>query len=135
MGSDKPRSAKKPAKKPRPLLESGRLILYTMVASGVLWLLALLWLRLTPIQSLFTHIGFVSLVTFLIFALDKLKSRRDGRRASELNLLALGAIGGALGGLLAMATLRHKTQRVVFTVGLPVLLFTHGVVIAIFVLG
>lgn len=130
MGSDKPRSDKKA----KPLLESGRLILYTMIAAGVVWLVFQLWLRITLIQSLFAHLGFVSLVTFLVFALDKVKARAARRRAAEMNLMALGALGGALGGLLAMAILRHKTQQVMFTVGLPVLLFTHGVVVAVVVL-
>ena len=131
MGSDKSRSSRKV----RPFLESGRLVLYTVIASGVVWLVALLWFRFTPIQSLFTHIGFVSLVTFFLFALDKLKARAAGRRASEMNLMALGTIGGALGGLLAMVALRHKTQRVMFSVGLPMLLFTHSVVVAVVVLN
>ena len=131
MGSDKSRSSRKA----RPFLESGRLVLYTVSASGVVWLVALLWFRFTLIQSLFTHIGFVSLVTFLLFALDKLKAKTAGRRTSELNLMALGTIGGALGGLLAMVALRHKTQRVMFSVGLPMLLFTHSVVVAVVVLN
>ena len=131
MGSDKSRSSRKA----RPFLESGRLVLYTVIASGVVWLVALLWFRFTLIQSLFTHIGFVSLVTFLLFALDKLKAKTAGRRTSELNLMALGTIGGALGGLLAMVALRHKTQRVMFSVGLPMLLFTHSVVVAVVVLN
>ena len=76
MGSDKPRSDKKA----KPLLESGRLILYTMIAAGVVWLVFLLWLRITPIQSLCAHLGFVSLVTFLVFALDKIKARAARRR-------------------------------------------------------
>lgn len=131
MGSDKSRSSRKA----RPFLESGRLVLYTVIASGVVWLVALLWFRFTLIQSLFTHIGFVSLVTFLLFALDKLKAKTAGRRTSEMNLMALGTIGGALGGLLAMVALRHKTQRVMFSVGLPMLLFTHSVVVAVVVLN
>lgn len=122
------------AKKGRPFLESGRLPLYTMVTCVVLWLVVLLGFRLDPLQTLLVHLGFVSLVTFLVFGLDKIKAKASGRRASEMNLIALGALGGALGGLLAMATFRHKTQRNLFKIGLPVMLFVHGVIVAVVLL-
>lgn len=127
MGSDKP----KRKKNTRPLLESGRLILYTLIAALILVLVVLLGLRLTPVQTMFAHLGFVSAITFVVFAVDKLQAKRSGRRASEFNMMALGALGGAAGALLAMAAFRHKTRHALFTVGLPTLLFVHVVVVAV----
>ena len=133
MASDKPKRKKK-KKDGRPFLESGRLILYTLVATFVFSLIALLGLHWTPVQAMLIHLGFVSLVTFSVFAIDKLRAKHSARRVSEFNLMALGALGGAAGGLLAMAVLRHKTQRTVFTIGLPILMFIHGVGVAVVLL-
>ena len=94
-------------------------------------LVVLLGLRLTPVQTMYAHVGFVSLITFMVFAIDKLQAKRSGRRASEFNMMTLGALGGAAGALLAMAAFRHKTQHALFTVGLPTLLFVHGVIVAV----
>ncbi len=131
MASDKHKSKQARRVKKRPFLESVRLLTYSLVASVVLALLAVLAGRLDGLQALLLHMGFLSAVTFAVFGLDKLHAGNQKRRASELNLLALSALGGAAGGLLGMAVFRHKTQRPLFTIGLTVLLFIHGVIIAV----
>ncbi len=65
--------------------------------------LLLLWLVLTNVLA------------FLLFAWDKFRSGGPGRnRISEFNLVAIGALGGWPGGLLAMLLFRHKTAKVSF---------------------
>ncbi len=64
----------------------------------------------------------VNALTFLLFFWDKRAARLKRRRISERNLLLAALMGGSLGGLLAMYLLRHKTQQVKFTWGLPVIL-------------
>jgi uncharacterized membrane protein YsdA (DUF1294 family) len=54
-------------------------------------------------------------VAFLLFAWDKFKSGGSGgNRISEVNLAAIGAVGGWPGGLLAMLLFRHKTAKLSF---------------------
>lgn len=65
--------------------------------------LLLFWLALTNV------------VSFLLFAWDKFRSDGSGgNRISEFNLVAMGAVGGWLGGLLAMLLFRHKTAKLSF---------------------
>ncbi len=65
--------------------------------------LLLLWLALTNV------------VSFLLFAWDKFRSGGSGRnRISEFNLVAIGAVGGWPGGLIAMLLFRHKTAKLSF---------------------
>lgn len=52
----------------------------------------------------------VNLLSFLIFALDKLLAAKHRRRIPEATLLTLSALGGSVGAMLAMNTLRHKTD-------------------------
>lgn len=66
--------------------------------------------------------GAVSLITFLLYGIDKLKARRHAWRIKESVLLGFSFLGGAVGALLGMALFRHKTRhwyfRVVAVLGL-----------------
>ena len=53
----------------------------------------------------------MSLVTFFAYGIDKLKARSGAWRISEKALLTLGAVGGALGGLIGMKVWHHKTKH------------------------
>ncbi len=48
---------------------------------------------------------------FLLFGLDKWRAIRTTRRVPEATLLALAALGGWLGGWVAMELFRHKTIK------------------------
>lgn len=55
----------------------------------------------------------MSLLTFLAFAVDKRNSSKEGKgRTPEIVLLSLASFGGALGAVLGMVLLRHKTDSV-----------------------
>ena len=54
---------------------------------------------------------FINVATFAAFAWDKRQARRGGRRFTEAGLIHLAALGGGLGGGLAMALLRHKSNK------------------------
>jgi uncharacterized membrane protein YsdA (DUF1294 family) len=58
-----------------------------------------------------TYLLAINLVTFVGFATDKHRARRNGRRTPERSLLILAAAGGAPAALLAQQTLRHKTRK------------------------
>lgn len=78
------------------------------------------WLKIFIIYSVS-----IKFFTFLAFAIDKRKSRRNEWRISESTLLFLSLIGGALGAFIAMKLYRHKTQKSKFTIGIPVLLILN----------
>lgn len=68
----------------------------------------------------------LSLLTFLVYAWDKLQAKRDARRVPELRLHALSLLGGFAGAALAMALVRHKTQKLVFQVVITLAVLLHG---------
>ena len=59
---------------------------------------------------------FMSVVAFVLYTLDKQKSRRGKWRISEKTLLLTSFLGGAMGGLLSMLLFRHKTRHGDFTI-------------------
>ncbi len=63
---------------------------------------------------LFSFLGFMTVVTFLLYAIDKRRAVRGGWRIPEATLLGCSIFGGAVGGLIAMFLVRHKTRRAYF---------------------
>jgi uncharacterized membrane protein YsdA (DUF1294 family) len=61
-------------------------------------------------------IAAMSLIAFIFYAVDKKKAKRGKWRIPEATLLGLGFCGGAVGALLAMKSLRHKTKHWYFWV-------------------
>jgi uncharacterized membrane protein YsdA (DUF1294 family) len=64
----------------------------------------------------------INLLAFLVMIDDKMKSRRAGaERISEGKMFFLAAIFGALGVYIGMFTVRHKTRKWYFLIGIPLL--------------
>ena len=76
------------------------------------------------------YLIFINLVTFLAMCVDKSVSsnKEKNERIAETTLLFLAAIGGALGEWIAMYTRHHKTTKVLFFLGVPILLVIHIVI-------
>ncbi len=64
----------------------------------------------------------MSLITFILFAVDKRRAQKGAWRIKEKTLLTAAAQGGAVGALLGMYLLRHKTQHKEFTTRVPIML-------------
>ena len=75
----------------------------------------------------FIVIGFavLNIVTFWIYAIDKLKAKKGWWRVPERTLLLLVFLGGSIGARMAMQMFRHKTQHAKFRYGVPFALLLH----------
>lgn len=73
-------------------------------------------------SSLTLYLIIINVITFVIFGVDKYKAIRQEWRIRESTLLGLALIGGSIGGWLAMYIFHHKTKKVKFFVGIPVIL-------------
>ncbi len=58
----------------------------------------------------------MSVITFIVYAVDKNAARRNTRRVPEKNLHLLALLGGWPGALLAQQMLRHKSVKQPFRV-------------------
>ena len=73
-------------------------------------------------NALLYYLIVITIVTFLVYGIDKWKAKQGSWRISEATLLILAVIGGSIGALLGMKVWRHKTQHKKFKYGLPLIL-------------
>lgn len=64
----------------------------------------------------------VNAIGFLLMTVDKYKAKKNLWRIPESTLMTIALIGGSIGSLMGMYTVRHKTKHLKFTVGIPLIL-------------
>lgn len=72
----------------------------------------------------------INAAAFMAFAFDKQAAVRRGRRLPERRLLALAALGGSPGALIAQRALRHKTLKAPFRTSLCVIVAVQAALLA-----
>jgi len=85
------------------------------LASFATLLIAFGLMLLFPVwDRFFNYLIAVNVVTFAAFGYDKLVAPTQSIRVPETILLALTALGGGVGGIIARPLFRHKTQKMSF---------------------
>lgn len=64
----------------------------------------------------------INALGFLLMLIDKWKAKHNRWRIPEATLMGVAALGGSIGSLLGMYTVRHKTKHIKFTLGIPLIL-------------
>lgn len=76
-----------------------------------------------------TYLFLINALGFLLMLTDKIFAKAHCRRIPESVLMSVAAAGGSLGAALAMWLVRHKTRHRKFSVGLPVLMALHAIIL------
>ena len=72
-------------------------------------------------QYLIIYIVAMTVITFIVFGIDKWKARNERWRTPESTLFLLSIFGGSIGALLGMQVWHHKTQHWSFRLGIPII--------------
>lgn len=59
---------------------------------------------------------------FMLMLADKIKAQKHLWRIPEATLLGVALLGGSVGCLVGMYSVRHKTKHLKFTLGIPLIL-------------
>ena len=78
------------------------------------------------------YLAVITVVTFLVYGIDKWKAQHKRWRIPENVLLGLAAIGGSVGAWLGMQVWHHKTQHKKFKYGVPAI-FVAQVAVILFI--
>lgn len=76
-------------------------------------------------QAVVIYLIIINVVGFLAMWIDKIKAKRGSWRIPEKTLFTITFLGGGFGTIAGMYTFRHKTKKLYFTIGFPVILFTE----------
>jgi uncharacterized membrane protein YsdA (DUF1294 family) len=77
-------------------------------------------------QLLGVYLLSVNVLTLAVYVIDKIKAKRHAWRVSELTLLALAAVGGSVGAMVAIFVVRHKSRHLKFRYGVPLILLLQA---------
>lgn len=80
-----------------------------------------------------SYLFIINCFAFLIYANDKHRACYGKWRWPELVLIIVAVIGGAFGSFMAMRLFRHKTEKQLFRITIPILLFVQCVIL--FIMG
>ena len=81
----------------------------------------------TSLQEIFStrniiiYFVIINIIGFLIMFIDKQKAKKGAWRIPEKTLFIITSLGGGIGTIAGMYTFRHKTQKLQFIVGLPLI--------------
>ena len=73
-------------------------------------------------KILLPYLLIINAVGFILMLVDKYKARKKLWRIPEATLMTVAALGGSIGSLIGMYTVRHKTKHIKFTLGIPAIL-------------
>lgn len=82
------------------------------------------------IRYLIAALALTNFYAFILMGIDKRKAVRDVRRIPEKTLLTACGLFAALGGLIGMHVFHHKTRKLEFKLGVPLMLIAQAAVIA-----
>ena len=80
-------------------------------------------------DHLVLYLILINAAGFVFMLTDKYKAQNKLCRTPEAVLMLVAIIGGSLGSLLGMYAVRHKTKHKKFSIGIPILLILHCVII------
>ncbi len=90
------------------------------------------WNQIFTLPNILIYIMIINLITFFAMFLDKRKAQKGKWRIKEGTLMLLVLLGGGIGGIAGMYLFRHKTKKLKFTIGFPVILLVQIILIIYF---
>ena len=85
------------------------------------------------IKNIIIYFIIINLIGFLIMYIDKQKAKKGHWRIPEKTIFLITLLGGGIGTIIGMYTFRHKTQKMNFVIGLPVITILEIIAIIYFI--
>lgn len=81
------------------------------------------------LKNIIIYLIIMNVIAFLAMLIDKKKAEHNKWRIKESTLLILGLIGGSIGEIIGMFVWHHKTQKIRFLFGVPVIILLQLLII------
>lgn len=83
-------------------------------------------------KNIIIYLIVINLIGFAIMYIDKQKAKKNHWRIPEKTIFLVTLLGGGIGTISGMYTFRHKTQKMNFVIGLPVITILEIIAIIYF---
>lgn len=88
--------------------------------------------KIFTIQNAIIYIIVINIIAFVTMYWDKKRAIKGKWRVKENTLLFLVILGGGIGAIAGMYTFRHKTKKMAFVLGFPLILICQVLLIILF---
>ena len=88
--------------------------------------------EILTLKNFIIYLIIINIIGFLIMWIDKRKAIKGNWRIPEKTLFIITALGGGIGTIVGMYTFRHKTQKIAFVIGFPVITILEIIAIIYF---
>ena len=88
--------------------------------------------EILTLKNFIIYLIIINIIGFLIMWIDKRKAIKGNWRIPEKTLFIITALGGGIGTIAGMYTFRHKTQKIAFVIGFPVITILEIIAIIYF---
>ena len=72
-------------------------------------------------KNIIIYFVVINLIGFFVMYIDKQRAKKGKWRIPEKTLFIITALGGGIGTITGMYTFRHKTQKIAFVIGFPLI--------------
>lgn len=90
--------------------------------------------EILTLQNILLYVIIINVIGFLAMLIDKKKAKRGSWRIPEKTLFTITLLGGGIGTILGMYAFRHKTKKLRFTIGFPVIVLSEIFIIVYFLI-
>ena len=85
--------------------------------------------EILTIPNIMLYVIIINVIGFCAMWIDKRKAQHGSWRIPEKTLFIITLLGGGIGTILGMYAFRHKTKKLKFTIGFPVILISEIAII------
>ena len=86
------------------------------------------------LKNIIIYLIVINIIGFFAMYVDKRKAQKNAWRIKEQTLFYITLLGGGIGTIAGMYLFRHKTKKLRFTIGLPVILISEIILISYYVI-
>ena len=88
-------------------------------------------MEIFTIKNVILYLLVINIIGFLAMLIDKKKAQKGAWRIPEKTLFIITILGGGIGTIAGMYMFRHKTKKLIFTIGFPTILISE-IVLAVY---
>lgn len=86
---------------------------------------------MNPLIYFFIYLIIINIISIIITVYDKRCAVNNKRRVKEFTLFLLSALGGSVFMYITMRLIRHKTKKLKFMLGIPLIIILQFIVYAL----